>query len=451
MGKTDMRDLTTGSIAKKLYRFALPIIFTNLLQAIYNVADMIIVGRFLGSTGMAAVSVGGQITMIVLVVIMAYSNAEAVVVGQMSGAGNKEGITKAVNSMLVFAVIVSLCLTAVVIVFSTPLLHGLNVEEKAFADTRNYLIVYMCGTIFVYIYNALYGFLRGIGESTAPMIFAIISTIVNLVLDIWFVGFTPMGTAGAALATVISQILSVVMMITFISKKITVFSFSKKEFRIDKMCLGQLIKVGLPQMCQFVLTNISFILIGALINSYGTESTAAAGAANKIYNFGILPGQAIMAAVITMTAQNIPGKNYKRIFKGVGAGMILTLIIGFALMAVCQFLPEQLLGLFTTETAVIEIGIPFMRILVWAFIIENIMFCFFGLLTGAGYTHITMICALTSAFAVRFAFSHVLSRFTPMGFNGIALSYVLAPILAITIAGLFTLSGRWKKPRVKTQ
>ena len=449
MSVSDMRDLTCGPVAKKLYRFALPIIFTNLLQAIYNVADMIIVGRFLGSTGMAAVSIGGQITMIVLVVIMAYSNAEAVVVGQMSGAGNKQGIAKTANSMLIFAIIVSLCLTAAIIAFSNPLLHGLNVEDKAFADTRNYLIVYMCGTIFVYIYNALYGLLRGLGESTAPMIFAIISTIVNLVLDVWFVGYTPLGTAGAALATVISQVLSVVMMVIFIKKKITVFRFSRAEFRMDKTCLGQLIKVGLPQMCQFVLTNISFILIGALINSYGTESTAAAGAANKIYNFGILPGQAIMAAIITMTAQNIPGKNYKRIYKGFGAGMVLTLIIGFGLMAVCQFLPEPLLGLFTTETQVIAIGIPFMRILVWAFILENIMFCFFGVLTGAGYTHITMISALSSAFAVRFAFSHILSRFTEWGFDGIALAYVLSPLLALAIAGLFMVSGRWKKPRVK--
>lgn len=449
MGKSDMRDLTTGSVAKKLYRFALPIIFTNLLQAIYNVVDMIIVGQFLGSTGMAAVSVGGQITMIVLVVVMAFSNAEAVVVGQMSGAGNKEGIAKTANSMLVFAVIVSLCLTIVIIAFSGPLIHGLNVESKAFADTRNYLIVYMCGTVFVYIYNALYGMLRGLGESTAPMIFAIISTVINLVLDVLFVGFTPLGTMGAALATVISQIISVVMMVIFIKKKVTVFRFSKAEFRIDRQCLGQLIKVGLPQMCQFVLTNVSFILIGALINSYGVTSAAAAGAANKIYNFGILPGQAIMAAIITMTAQNMPNKNYKRIFSGVGAGMVLTLIIGFALMAICQLLPAQLLGLFTVETEVITIGIPFMRILVWAFIIENIMFCMFGLLTGAGYTHITMISAMSGAFIIRLAFSHVLTRFSPLGFDGIALAYVLAPCLSIAISGLFILSGRWKKPRVK--
>lgn len=450
MNKTEIRDLTTGPIAKKLYRFALPIILTNLLQAVYNVVDMIIVGRFLGSNGMAAVSVGGQITMIVLVVIMAYANAEAVVVGQMQGAGNREGIAKTVNSMLLFAVVVALCLTVVVIIMAEPLLYGVNVEETAFAETRAYLVVYMSGTVFVYIYNALYGFLRGIGESTAPMVFAVASTITNLVLDVWFVGFTPMGTAGAALATVLSQVLSVGMMVWFIKHKISVFHFSVKALRIDKVYLGQIVKVGLPQMCQFVLTNISFILVGALINSYGTIYTAAAGAANKIYNFGVLPGQAVMSAVITMTAQNVPGKNYKRIYRGVGAGMLLTLLIGGALMVICQLFPGPLLGLFTTESEVITIGVPFMRILVWTFLLENMMFCLFGLLTGAGYTHVTMICALLTAFAVRFTFAHLLAKQTELGFNGIALSYVLAPILSIVITGLFAASGRWKRPRVKS-
>lgn len=214
--------------------------------------------------------------------------------------------------------------------------------------------------------------------------------------------------------------------------------------------LGQLIKVGFPQMCQFVLTNISFILISALINSYGVQAAAAAGAANKVYNFAILPGQAIMSAVITMTAQNLPTENYKRVRQGLGYGILLTVIIGVAFLSFCQLFPSQILGAFTTEIEVIAIGIPFMRILVFAFLLENVMFCFFGLLTGAGYTHITMICALTSAFLVRFAFSYILSQNTPLGFNGIALAYVLSPCLALSIAGLYILSGRWKRPRIKT-
>lgn len=450
MGNTDVKDLTTGSVAKKLYRFALPIIFTNLLQAIYNVVDMIIVGRFLGAPGMTAVSVGGQITMIVFVIIVAYSNAEAVLIGQLVGAKNEKGISKVVNSTLIFALIIGAGLMVGIIGLSTPLLHGMNVPEEAFEGTKSYLIIYMAGTFFVYIYNSLYGLLRGIGESVAPMIFAIISTVVNVVLDFLFVGVFPFGAGGAALATILAQLLSMVLMTIFVSRKVTVFRFSRKEFRVTMDRLGQLIKVGFPQMCQFVLTNISFILISALINSYGVQAAAAAGAANKVYNFAILPGQAIMSAVITMTAQNLPTENYKRVRQGLGYGILLTVIIGVAFLSFCQLFPSQILGAFTTEIEVIAIGIPFMRILVFAFLLENVMFCFFGLLTGAGYTHITMICALTSAFLVRFAFSYILSQNTPLGFNGIAVAYVLSPCLALSIAGLYTLSGRWKRPRIKT-
>lgn len=450
MGRMDVKDLTTGSVAGKLYRFALPIIFTNLLQAIYNVVDMIIVGRFLGSPGMTAVTVGGQITMIVFVIINAYSNAESVLVGQLVGAGNEKEIPKVVNSTLIFALIIGAILMVGIIGLSNPLLHGMNVPEEAFAGTRSYLIIYIAGTFFVYIYNVLYGLLRGIGESMAPMVFAIISTIVNVVLDILFVGVFPLGAGGAALATILSQALSMILMILFVRRKVTVFRFSRKEFRIVKERLGQLIKVGLPQMCQFVLTNISFVLISALINSYGVEASAAAGASNRIYNFVILIGQAMMAAIITLTAQNLPNKNYKRIRQGLGYGVLLTTVIGVILWIFCQVFPAQLLGAFTTEQAVIDIGVPFVRILVFAFLLENIMFCFFGILTGAGYTHITMICALSSAFLVRFAFSYVLSLNTPLGFNGIALAYVLAPCLALSIAGLYTLSGRWKRPRIRT-
>lgn len=450
MGRMDVKDLTTGSVAGKLYRFALPIIFTNLLQAIYNVVDMVIVGRFLGSPGMTAVTVGGQITMIVFAIISAYSNAESVLVGQLVGARNEKEIPKVVNSTLIFALIIGAILMVGIIGLSNPLLHGMNVPEEAFGGTRSYLIIYMAGTFFVYIYNVLYGLLRGIGESVAPMVFAIISTMVNVVLDILFVGVFPLGAGGAALATILSQALSMILMILFVSRKVTVFRFSRKEFRIVKARLGQLIKIGLPQMCQFVLTNISFVLISALINSYGVEASAAAGASNRIYNFVILIGQAMMAAIITLTAQNLPNKNYKRIRQGLGYGILLTTVIGVILWIFCQVFPAQLLGAFTTEQAVIDIGVPFVRILVFAFLLENIMFCFFGILTGAGYTHITMICALSSAFLVRFAFSYVLSLNTPLGFNGIALAYVLAPCLALSIAGLYTLSGRWKRPRIRT-
>ncbi|MCC8028281.1 MAG: MATE family efflux transporter [Lachnospiraceae bacterium] len=448
-GVTNVRDLTAGPVARKLYRFALPIICTNLLQAVYNVVDMVIVGRFLGSAGITAVNVGGQVVMIVFVIISAYSNAEAVVVGQLTGAGRKKDIPAAVNTTLIFSLVMAAVLMMGVITLSTPLLTALNVPEEAFDGAKSYLVVYMCGTFFVYIYNALYGLLRGIGESTAPMVFAIVSTGVNIALDVLFVAVLSLGTGGAALATVLSQALSMTLMIVFVLKRVSVYQFLLKEFRIARHWLKETLKVGFPQMCQFVLTNISFLLLSALINRYGVQAAAAAGATNKIYTFAVLPAQAMMAAIVTLTAQNLPGKDYRRILRGLGYGILLATLIAAAVWILCELFPGQLLGVFTTEAGVIEVGIPFMRIFICCILIENVMFCVNGLLTGSGYTHITMIGALIAAFVVRYALAWVLSQRTAMGFNGIALSYVFAPCATLGIGGVFALTGRWKRPRVK--
>ncbi len=280
--KLDYRDLTTGPMARKLYRFALPIIAINLLQAVYNVVDMAIVGRFLGSAGITAVTVGGQVVMIVLVIINAYSNAESMLVGQLVGADRKKEIPGVVNTTLLFSIIFAAALIVGIIVFANPLLRILDVPEEAFDGARSYLIIYMCGTFFVYIYNVLYGLLRGLGESIRPMIFALISICVNIVLDYLFVGVFSIGTGGAALATILAQALSMILIIIYVTRKIPVYQFVLKEFRIIRERLRELVKVGFPQMCQFVLTNISFLLVIALINGYGVQAAAAAGATNRI-------------------------------------------------------------------------------------------------------------------------------------------------------------------------
>ncbi len=448
---TDIKNLTEGPVAGKLYRFALPIICINLLQAVYNLVDMIIVGRVLGSAGITAVNVGGQIVMIIFAIINAFAIAEAVLVGQLVGADDKKEIPKVVNSILLFSLIIATGLIIAIIAFSNPLLHAMNVPEEAFAGTRSYLIVYMCGTYFVYIYNILYGLLRGIGNSSTPMIFAIISTGVNILLDVLFVIVLSLGTGGAAFATILSQALSMILMIWFTQKRVSVYRFALKEFRITKNWLIENLRVGFPQMCQFVLTSTSFVLITSLVNSYGVSAAAAVGAVNKIYNFAVLPGQAMMAATVTMTAQNLPGKNYTRIRRGIGFGVLLSALIGGAVFVICELFPGPLLSVFTSEAGVFEVGISFMRIFMWVVLVENVMFCFCGHLTGAGYTHITMTASLIAAFVFRFGFAYILSRLSPLGFNGIAVAYIIAPSFQLVFLGLFSLSGRWKKPRVKLQ
>lgn len=449
MSQGGMFDLTTGSIAKKLYRFALPIIITNLLQAVYSMVDMMIVGRFVGPSGMVAVSVGGQITMIIFSIIMALANAESALVGQLLGKKNFEGINKLVHTMLAFTIILATVIMIVVIVLSGPILTVLKVPVEAFVQTRQYLIIYMLGTVFVYIYNDLYGMVRGAGISMAPMLFVLISTVANLVLDFVLVGPLQMDVAGAAIATVVSQFLNMLMLILFIKKKKLFFSFDRSQFKVGKEWLSPLLKIGLPQALQFSLTSFSFVLIASLINSFGVNPAAAAGAVNRLYNIAVLPSQAMMAAIITFTAQNLPGKNYKRIWQGIFFGALLAVIIAGACLLVCELAPAFALGIFTEETAVIDIGIRYLRIFAILFVVEAVMFTFYGALTGAGHTHITFSCALVTAFVIRCVFSWALCLGTDLGFYGIAVAYVLAPCVGVLISGLYLVSGKWKKLRVK--
>ncbi len=218
---------------------------------------------------------------------------------------------------------------------------------------------------------------------------------------------------------------------------------------LEQEPLGALMRLCAPQVVQMVLTNSSFMLIGGLINYFGVNASAAAGAVTKIWNFTVLAGQAMMAAMITMTAQNYPRKAYERILKALGAGCMLVTAVAAVITLLCELSPEWMLSLFTDEQAVIESGIRYLRFFAIGFIVENIMFCMFGTLTGAGHTMVPFCCAVISAYLVRYLLAWVFSRMTALGFDGIAIAYSIAPFISCAICSVFIASGRWKKPRIK--
>lgn len=445
----DKRDLTTGSIGKKLIAFSLPIMAINLLQAVYNMVDMVIVGQFVGPVGMSAVSVGGQVTTLILNICLGLSNGLAAYIGQLFGAKKMEEADSMIGSFLSFLTLLALSLTAVTIALRTPLLHALNTPDESFDATAQYLTICMCGTVFIYIYNALSSALRGIGESVHTMLYVLMTTVENILLDLLFVAVFGWGAAGAAAATVISQLTSMCLVIRYTKKSTKLFSFARSSFRIHAQKLGSVLSIGLPQAIQFTATNLSFLCISSLINSYGVSASAAAGAANKLSTFGTLPGMSCMSGIVTMTAQNQPGGSYKRIIRGMFCGMAASVLVSGVVFALCQITPEGMYGLFTTDTSVAEIGVSYLRIYAISFFDEVIMFCMFGVLTGSGYTTVTMTCSFLSAFGVRYAGAYLLSRFTSLGFNGIALAYSVAPLVGISIGGFYLISGRWKKSRIR--
>lgn len=446
--RTDMRDLTVGNVALKTIGFAVPIIITNLLQALYNIADMAIVGHFIGSAGMSAVNIGGQVTMIILVFCQGVSNGGGILVSNLFGAKKKELIPKVVGTMLSFFFLLALFFIVLVLALGVPILKGLDTPPEAFAGTKTYLFICIAGTVFIYFYNVLAAVLRGIGESFRPMIFVAITVALNIGLDALFVGPMHMGVAGAALATIISQFISMCMAIWYV-RKLGLFDFKLPSFKIDKDFLKVMLKIGIPQGLQFALTNISFLLIMGFINPYGVAASAATGAVTKIGTFAVLPAQALMTALITMTAQNIPVKQYQRILKSMFVSMGISLLFTGFIFLLAHLIPEAMLGIFTTDPEVIAIGSEYLKILTISYMIESLMFCLYGIITGGGHTYYVFGCAILSAFIIRFTFSWIFSTFTSLGLMGIGWAYVLAPACSGLAALIFILTGKWKKNRVK--
>lgn len=445
----NVTDLTTGNLWAKIFRFSVPLIITNLLQAIYNIADMMIVGHYVGKAGMSAVNNGGQVTAVVLSIVLGISNAGSVMAAQLAGAKRRNEVSRLMGTLLVTFTVTAAVLTAVVLIWAAPILRWLNTPESAYDDTYLYLRICIVGTVFVYIYNAMRAVLNGSGNSKAPMVMIFISTCINIVLDLIFVGACSWGTAGAAFATLLSQILSAVMIIVYAAVKTDLLRQGRNLLRVSAGYLKTLLKIGLPQSVQFSLTNLSFLCLAGLVNTYGVEASAAAGAVGKLSSFAVLPAQAVMGALITMSAQNIGAKQYDRALKGTKMGILYSMPLAMIFFLLSLFRPDFMLGLFADDQSVIDMGLRYLQILAIGFLIESVMFCLFGLLTGAGYTNITMSCAIVSAFVVRYGLARLFTAVTPLGFLGIAAAYPFAPVASTIIALCFIKSGRWKRSRVK--
>lgn len=448
MTLTKKPDLLHGNLWKSMLVFSIPLVITNLLQAIYNIVDMIIVGRFAGATGLAAVGNGGQVTMLILSIVMGLANGGVVLAAQMLGAKKSDRISNVMGTLCVAFAIVAIVITVVVFLLANHILHAMDTPPEAYAQTLNYLRICVIGTVFIYLYNVMAALLRGVGESVIPMILIIVTAALNIVLDLILVGVCDMSATGAAIATLISQIVCCVLVFPLAGRKYAFFNLKNVRFKIDGGILKSALKIGFPQAIQFTLTNISFILVLALVNHYGNTAAAVSASVTRLSSFAVLAGQAVMGAIIAMSGQNIGAGQYDRAKKGMLIGIVYALPLAVVFFLLSEFIPETMLHIFTTDQAVLAMGGPYLRIFAWSFLIETIMFCLFGLLIGAGYTHVTLSCAIINAFAVRYALARILSTVTPLGFLGIALAYPFAPLCSCIIVGTFILTGRWKKSRV---
>lgn len=438
-------DLAQGSVLKKLILFALPFLASNIIQSLYNVADMLIVGNFSGTESMSGVNIGGQVTLIVTNIIIGLCAGGTVIIAQSIGAKDKKTTKETTSTLITLLTILGIALTVIMILFKNPFLHMIKTPQESFQEASNYLVVTSLGILFIFGYNALSGILRGMGDSKRPFYFVLIACVTNIVLDLILVAGFNMGARGAAIATVVSQALSMFLCIFYLKKNNFIFDFKPKSFRIQKQRLKQIIKIGLPTAVQNGVVALSFLIITALVNEIGVNASAAVGVVGKFNGFAIMPAIAMGNSISTMAAQNIGAGEWKRAKKSCHIGMAIAAAITFSIFFLAQAFAGEIIAMFDSEKEVIESGIVYMRTFSFDYLIVPFVFCFNGLFIGAGHTTFSLINSLMSSLLLRVPAAILFGKILDLGLSGIGLGAPVASMGSLLVILFFYFSKRWMK------
>lgn len=446
--KSLITDFTTGPVAKQLFVFATPLFLSSLLQVLYNMADMIIVGNVLGDVGLSAVSVGGDVSAFLTFFAIGFSSAGQVIISKYIGKGEKEKIGRFVATMFTALLSVSIAISTVCLFLREPILQVMNTPASSFDQALAYSTVCMFGLIFIYGYNIVSAVLRGLGDSIHPFIFIAIAAVLNVVLDIIFVIFLDMKAGGAALATVISQAVSFLISLAFLYTKRANLGFKIKgrDFvRIDREMLGELVALGLPMAIKNAAIQFSKLFVNSWVNSYGVTVSAFAGIANKIGSISNLISNSLNAAGSSMVSQNIGAKQYKRVprISLVIASVTFGIATLFSIFIVLFTRP--FFSIFTSDVdSIIGIAKEYLPIAVLLFFGSAARSPANAIINGSGNYSINFATAILDGIVLRIGLSMLFGVALEMNYLGFWLGDALAGFTPFIIGVIFYLSGKWK-------
>lgn len=437
-----MKDLTTGPEGKEIFYFALPMLIGSLFQQLYNTADSIIVGRFVGTEAMAAVSGASPIMFLLTSLLMGITLGFSILVSQYYGSKNMNKVKSTIDTTYIFIFFASILITFIGIFFSEPLLSLMNTPENIIGPAKDYLIIIFIGTLFSAGYNSISAILRGLGDSKNPLIFLIIATILNIILDVVFVINFGMGVSGVALATIIAQGVAFIFSIIYLNKRHAVLKVNFRKLIYDQQIFIKGLKLGIPSAIQQMLFSLGNIALQSLVNGYGTYAMAAFGAGTKIESFISIPIMNLGAAISTFVAQNMGANKFDRIKKGVDASLKMAIVLSIFVAVIFVVFSRQLIGLFNTDQQVIEIGSKYFRIIGPAFIIISTSFMWTSAIRGAGASMFSMISSLISLWLVRIPASYLLSNV--FGIDGIWMGIPIGWVVGWVVVAVYYRKGTWK-------
>lgn len=444
------KNLSEGNVVKQLLVFSFPFLISNLIQSLYNVADMLIVGNFSGTNSLSGVTIGGQVTFILTNIIAGLCTGGTILVAQYLGAKDREAVKESIATLITTLLIAAVGITIVMLILKEPVLKLLQTPAESYQESNRYLLVTVLGIVFIFGYNALSAIMRGMGDSKRPFYFVLIACITNIILDFVLVAGFHMAAFGAAIATVISQALSMILCIIYLIKNKFLFDFKIKSFRLYKDRMVKLIKVGLPSAIQNGIVGVSFLFLTALVNVIGgVNASAAVGVVAKINGFAILPAVAMSSSISAMCAQNIGANRWDRAEKTFKVGTLIAIGISLVIFAVVMIFPEPILKIFDRDNqAMIDCGITYIRTYSFDYIFVPIMFGLNGLFVGAGHTTFSLINSILSSVGLRIPACILFGVVLKMGLSGVGLGAPVASFGAMLLALWYYFSNKWRKSTV---
>lgn len=428
----DKADFTQGNILKKLVAFMMPVLGALILQAAYGAVDLLVVGRFGSTSGLSAVSTGSQVLNLVTFVVIQFAMGITVLIARYLGEKRPERIGAVIGGGTVVFTMMSVVLFIAMVGFARPISVLMQAPAEAVDLTASYVRICGAGIFFIVAYNLLSAIFRGLGDSKSPLLFVLVACIVNIVGDLVLVAGLHMDAAGAAIATVTAQALSVVFAVMLLLKKDLPFAITKKEFRLNPQC-RKFLKIGLPLALQEFLTQISFLALCAFVNRLGLEASSGYGVACKIVNFAMLVPSSLMQSMASFVSQNIGAGKKKRakqsMFTGIGVG----LAVGCVVFVLVLFKGDVLCSAFSTDAAVIQNGFAYLKGFAPETLVTAILFSMVGYFNGNNKTVWVMTQGLIQTLLVRLPLAYFMSIQPNASLTKIGLAAPVATTVGIVL------------------
>ena len=429
-------DFTKGPIVSSLLKFSLPILLALFLQALYSAVDLMIVGKYAMAEDVSGVAVGSQIMMTITNLVVSFAMGITIYLGQKIGEGDKKSGSRIIGTGIVIFLAIGLMLSILIPILSGVLASVMNAPEESFGHVRRYIAICGAGSVMIVSYNVLGSIMRGLGDSKTPLMTVAIASVCNIAGDLLLVAGLHLGAAGAAIATVASQTISVIISLLILRRRTLPFTLTREDIGVDKPILRRIVRFGAPIALQDFLVGLSFLVIQAIANSLGLAASAGVGVAEKVCAFIMLIPSAFMQSMSAFVAQNHGAGKDERAVKGLKLAVLLSTLFGIVMFYAAFFHGNLLCSVFANDTNVVTAGAEYLRAYGIDCLLTCFLFCFIGYYNGLGRTEFVMLQGVSAAFLIRIPVAFLMRRYVGTLFS-IGLGIPCSTVYQIIICFIF--------------